>query len=115
MKIDFTTDFVFIANDEDGYYVKGHPVELESDYTEWSDETDLCDGYGFFIGLAIVSRDKPPTRKGDTDYQKLLLLASFSEFDIYYKDILLPVDMTYSELKTLILQNSRNDKLNQIL
>ena len=107
MKIDFTTDFVFIANDEDGYYVKGHPVELESDYTEWSDETDLCDGYGFFIGLAIVSRDKPPTRKGDTGY--------FSEFDIYYKDILLPVDMTYSELKTLILQNSRNDKLNQIL
>lgn len=115
--IDFTSeDFRFISKkyinfkiDENPYWVVGSVVNCEGDYTEWRDQK-IEDGWGFFNGLTMVSyigyNGELPREDGDT--------SGFSEFDIYYGDILVN-EMSYSELVSLVKSNNRENKLNTIL
>ena len=85
MKIDFTNpDFIFISKPEQ-YYIEGHPVEIDSDCTEWKEDQLIKDGWGFFNGLTMVTykgyEGKLPRMDGDT--------SAFEEFDITYKGVLI--------------------------
>ena len=111
--IDFTSkDFKFVSKeDEDPYWVVGTIVNCEGDYSEWMPTKIIEDfGWGFFNGLTMVSYKgydgELPREDGDT--------SSFSEFDIYYGDILVN-EMSYDELELLVKTNNRENKLNAIL
>jgi hypothetical protein len=111
--IDFTSeDFRFVSRDEeDPYWVVGTVVNCEGDYSEWKPTEIIEDfGWGFFNGLTMVSyagyNGELPREDGDT--------SSFSEFDIYYGDVLVN-EMSYSELELLVKSNNRENKLNTIL
>ena len=97
MKIDFSSeDFIFISK-PDQYYIEGHPVQCESDCSEWKNIKLIEDGWGFFNGLTMVSYKgyvgELPRMDGDS--------ASFDEFDIYYGETLIN-DMTYGNLMSMI-------------
>ena len=109
--IDLTSDdFRFISKeDEDPYWVSGTSVICEGDYTEWKPNEFIHDGWGFFRGLTMVSYrgydGELPREDGDT--------SNFSEFDIYYKDILIN-DMSYVELELLINSEKREERLKEL-
>lgn len=110
--IDFTSnDFRFISKeDEDPYWVSSTSVICEGDYTEWEPNEFIYNGYGFFRGLTMISfrgyNGELPREDGDT--------SNFSEFDIYYKDILIN-DMSYGELELLIKSEKREEIINSII
>ena len=109
MKIDFSSeDFVFMPK-PDEYYIEGHPVQCDGDYTDWKDNKPIDDGWGFFNGLTMVSykgyNGELPRMDGDT--------ASFDEFNIYYKGTLVN-EMTYEELQNLIISDNRDMKIDSI-
>jgi hypothetical protein len=111
--IDFTSeDFRFISKeDEDPYWVVGTVVNCEGDYSEWIPTKIIEDfGWGFFNGLTMVSYKgydgELPREDGDT--------SSFSEFNIYYGDVLVN-EISYDELELLVKTNNRERKLNAIL
>ena len=109
MKIDFSNEnFVFMSK-PDEYYIEGHPVQCDSDCTEWKEGKLIEDGWGFFNGLTMVSYrgydGELPRMDGDT--------ASFNEFDIYYKGIIVN-EMTFGELKNLVLAYSRDIKIDSL-
>jgi hypothetical protein len=106
MKIDFSIeDFIFISK-PDQYYIEGHPVQCESDCSEWKNIKLIDDGWGFFNGLTMVSykgyNGELPRMDGDS--------ASFNEFDIYYKGILVN-EMTYEGLYNMINRDTQLDKI----
>ena len=107
--IDFTSkDFKFIAK-PDEYYVSGSEVTCEGDYTEWKDGKLVSDGWGLFRGPTMVSyngyRGELPRIDGDT--------SNFGGFIIYYRNTRID-HLTLGELKSLILSENRNVKLNGI-
>jgi len=106
MKIDFSSeDFIFISK-PDQYYIEGHPVQCESDCSEWKNIKLIDDGWGFFNGLTMVSykgyNGELPRMDGDS--------ASFNEFNIYYKGIIVN-EMTYEGLYNMINRGEQLDKL----
>ena len=106
-KIDFSNeDFMFMPK-PDEYYIEGHPVKCDGDHTDWKSNKQIDDGWGFFIGLTMVSykgyNGELPRMDGDT--------ASFDEFNIYYKGTLVN-EMTYEGLYNMI---TRDSQLNKIL
>jgi hypothetical protein len=106
-KVDFTSnDFIFMAKPEQ-YYIEGHPVQCDGDYTEWKPNKIVESGWGMFNGLTMVSyrgySGELPRMDGDT--------ASFDEFNIYYKGTLVN-KMTYEGLYNMI---TRDSQLNKIL
>ena len=105
-KVDFTSDnFVFMAK-PDQYYIEGHPVKCDGDYTGWKPNKIIESGWGFFCGLTMVPykgyTGELPRVDGDT--------ASFGEFDIYYKGTLVN-KMTYEGLYNMITRDSQLDKI----
>ena len=109
MKIDFTSsDFLFISK-PDQYYIEGHPVQCDLDGTEWKEDKLIEDGWGFFNGLTMVSyrgyNGELPRMDGDT--------SSFNEFNITYKGTLIN-EMTFGELKKLVLAYSRDIKIDSL-
>jgi hypothetical protein len=111
--IDFASeDFRFISKeDEDPYWVVGTVVNCEGDYSEWKPTEIIEDfGWGFFNGLTMVSYKgydgELPREDGDT--------SSFSEFDIYYGDVLVN-EMSYGELELFIKAYDRDCKIDEIL
>ena len=105
--IDFTnTDFTFISR-EGEYYSEGTTVILESDCSSWKDDTKIKSGWGFFRGYTTeYSKDVTlPQLDGDS--------SSFEEFDIYYKTHLIS-ELTYGELKNLILSEERQVRLEEL-
>lgn len=109
MKIDFTSPEFLFTSKPDQYYIEGHPVQCDSDCTEWKEDKLIQDGWGFFNGLTMVSYrgydGELPRMDGDT--------SSFEEFDITYKGILIN-EMTYRELQNLILSDSRDMKIDSL-
>jgi hypothetical protein len=108
-KIDLTTsEFLFMPK-PDEYYLEGHPVQLDSDCTDWKEDRLIQSGWGFFNGLTMVSykgyEGELPRMDGDT--------ASYEEFYITYKGILVN-EMTYRELQNLILADSRDVKIDSL-
>jgi hypothetical protein len=108
-KIDFTSsDFLFVSK-PDQYYIEGHPVQCDSDCTEWKEDKLIEDGWGFFNGLTMVSYrgydGELPRMDGDT--------SAYEEFNITYKGILIN-EMTYRELQNLILADSRDMKIDSL-
>lgn len=106
-KVDFTSDdFIFMAK-PDQYYIEGHPVQCEGDYTSWKPDKIIESGWGMFGGLTMVSyrgyTGELPRMDGDT--------ASFEEFNIYYKGTLVN-QLTYEGLYNMI---TRDSQLNKIL
>ena len=54
-KVNFTSnDFLFMAKPEQ-YYIEGHPVQCDGDYTDWKPDKIVEDGWGMFNGLTMVS------------------------------------------------------------
>lgn len=110
--IDLTSDdFRFISKeDEDTYWVVGSVVKCESVYVDYLPNKKIGDGWGLFNGLTMVSYKgydgELPREDGDT--------SDFSEFDIYYKDILIN-DMSYDELDLLIKSEKREERIDGIL
>jgi len=107
MKINFSSeDFLFISKPEQ-YYIQGHPVQCDVDCSDWSSNKLIESGWGLFTGLTMVSYDgyngELPRMDGDT--------ASFDEFKIYYKGILIN-EMTFGSLYNMI---NRDNQLNKIL
>jgi len=105
--IDFTnTDFTFISR-EGQYYSEGCPVLLGTDCSSWKDNAQLKSGWGFFLGFTTeYSKDVTlPRLDGDS--------SSFEEFDIYYKTHLIS-ELTYGELKNLILSEERQVRLEEL-
>ena len=105
-KIDFTDkNFIFISL-PDQYFMEGHPAELETDCSTWNKKMMIGDGWGFFNGLTMVTykgyTGELPISKGDS--------ASYWEFKIYYKDILVN-EMTYESLYNLITRDSQLSKI----
>lgn len=94
---DLTMNFIFISK-EDEYFIG--ETKLVSDCTDWTPTTIIDDGWGLFEGKTMVSykgyKGDLPRDDGDT--------ASFSEFDIYYNNILIN-NKTYSEILSLIRDN----------
>jgi len=108
-KIDFTnSNFIFISKPNQ-YYIEGHPVQIDSDCTDWKEYYLIKSGWGFFSGLTMVSYKgydgELPRMDGDT--------SAFEEFDITYKGILVS-EMTYGELEKLILADNRDEKINSL-
>ena len=110
--IDFTSEeFRFVSKeDEYPYWVVDTIVNCDSDYSEWKPTEKIEDGWGFFSGLTMVSykgyNGVLPREDGDT--------SSFSEFYVYYGDVLVN-EMSYDELESLVKSNNRENKLNTIL
>jgi hypothetical protein len=106
MKIDFSSEYFIFISKPDQYYIEGHPVQCESDCSEWKNIKLIDDGWGFFNGLTMVSykgyNGELPRMDGDS--------ASFNEFDIYYKGILVN-EMTYEGLYNMINRDTQLDKI----
>ena len=106
MKIDFSSEYFIFISKPDQYYIEGHPVQCESDCSEWKNIKLIDDGWGFFNGLTMVSykgyNGELPRMDGDS--------ASFNEFDIYYKGILVN-EMTYEGLYNMINRDIQLDKI----
>jgi len=98
-------EFIFLPK-PDQYYLEGHPVECETDCTDWKEDKLINDGWGFFNGLTMVSykgyEGELPRMDGDS--------ASFDEFDIYYGEILIN-DMTWGSLMTMINRDRKLETL----
>jgi hypothetical protein len=98
-------EFIFLPK-PDQYYLGGHPVECESDCTDWKEDKLINDGWGFFNGLTMVSYrgyvGELPRMDGDS--------ASFDEFDIYYGEILIN-DMTWGSLMSMINRDRKLETL----
>ena len=108
-KVDFTSnDFIFMAKPEQ-YYIEGHPVQIDSDCTDWKEYYLIKSGWGFFSGLTMVSykgyEGELPRMDGDS--------SAFEEFDITYKGTLIN-EMTFGELKNLVLAHSRDIKIDSL-
>jgi len=49
MKIDFSSqDFLFISKPEK-YYIEGHPVQCDSDYSNWKNNKIIESGWDFLM------------------------------------------------------------------
>jgi hypothetical protein len=107
MKIDFTSkNFKFVSNNGE-YYIGD--TKCVGDYTEWNSTKKVEDGWGMFEGLTMVTfkgYDGPlPRMDEDT--------CSFSEFSIYYKEVMIN-EYKYSDLESMIIMNNREDKIDKI-
>ena len=112
--IDFTSkDFRFVSKkDEDPYWVPGKVVVCEDIYDIGNPDLEIESCWGFFNGLTMVSykgyNGELPREDGDT--------SSFSEFNIYYKDVLIEnMKMTCMELEQFMKSIDRNNQINKIL
>ena len=110
MKVDFTNgDFEFISKPGE-WFIEGGKVECEGDYTSWKDFMKVRDGWGMFRGMTMEVYEgytgELPRLDGDT--------SQFEEFNIFYKgkDV---SEMSYGELKSLVAQENRDEKLKDIL
>lgn len=103
MKIDFTTkDFTFIAKTGEGAWYFIGETKLIGDCTDWTETTRLKDAWGMFQGKTNMSYIGYTGELPRDDVDS----ASFEEFDIYYKGHLLDENQTYSQIISIIRDNT---------